>query len=250
MHKAVIIEDEERSRNVLQNLVESYCQGIEIVGFADSVDSGVMVIKEKKPEILFLDIQLLDGTGFDILEKARDFNGAVIFTTAFDQYALKAFKFSAIDYLLKPIDIEELKRAVERATSVSGQEHNSQKIEHLLTNLKRQPDDHPVLLISTIEAIEFIRIQDIGRCEAQGAYCKLHMKDGKYLLASKVIKEFEFLLREYAFFRIHQSHLVNLSEVKKYVKAHSSVIMRDGKELQVARSRKDDFLKAMRQMSQ
>ena len=249
MKNAVIIEDEERSRIVLQNLLETYCPDIHVVAFSDSVREGVKLIREHDPEILFLDVQLIDGTGFDILEKSPDFQGAVVFTTAFDQYALKAFKFSAIDYLLKPIDIEELKSAVAKATSISDRELHGQKITHLLSNLKRKPDDQPVLLVSTMEAIEFIRIQDIVRCEAQGAYCMIHNKEKRSLLASKVIKEFEFLLREYSFFRIHQSHLVNLAEVDKYVKAHSSVMMRDGTELQVARSRKEEFLRAMHSMS-
>lgn len=250
MQRAIIIEDEERSRSVLENLLETYCPEITMVDQGGSVKEGIRSIKKHKPDILFLDIQLLDGTGFDILEQCTDFQGAVIFTTAFDQYALKAFKFSAIDYLLKPIDIEELKAAVSKACSNSEQQFASQKITHLLTNLKRNPNEHPVLLVSTIDSIEFIRITDIVRCEAQGAYCMLHLAEGRPLLASKVIKEFEFLLKDYAFFRVHQSHLVNLNRVAKYLKSHSAVLMRDGKEIQVARSRKEDFLRAMASLSQ
>ncbi|MDX1408851.1 MAG: LytTR family DNA-binding domain-containing protein [Saprospiraceae bacterium] len=248
--RAIIIEDEERSRIVLKNLLETYCPQIEIIDDADSVKHGIRIIRQHQPDLMFLDIQLLDGTGFDILEKCAEYQGAIIFTTAFDQYALKAFKFSAIDYLLKPIDIEELKLAVQKATSSQDHRFTSRKISHLLSHLRRSPDEQPVLLVSTSESIEFVRICDIVRCEAHGAYCMLHFTEGKPLLASKVIKEFEFLLQEYAFFRVHQSHLVNLGMVRKYVKSHNSILMRDGKEIQVARSRKEGLIRAMTSLSQ
>ena len=137
-----------------------------------------------------------------------------------------------------------------KASTSGEQKFTTHKITHLLTNLKRSPEEHPILLVSTIDSIEFVRIRDIVRCEAQGAYCMLHFKEGKPLLASKVIKEFEFLLKDYAIFRVHQSHLVNLTQVRKYLKGHSSVLMLDGKEIQVARSRKDSFIRAMAGMSQ
>lgn len=242
--KAIIIEDEERSRIVLQNLVETYCPGVEVVGTADSVISGTRLVKAERPDILFLDVQINGGTGFDVLDKSEGLTAAVIFTTAYDHYALKAFKFSAIDYLLKPIDIEELKAAVRKVAASSRQDEEQYKIRNLLSNLKH-PEEDPVLLLSTLEAVEFVRIRDIVRCEAQGAYTQVFLRDVKPVMVSKVIKEFEYLLQDFGFYRVHQSHLVNLKEVRKYVKSDNYLLMRDGAQIQLARSRKDDFFNVL-----
>lgn len=242
--KAVIIEDEERSKVVLQNLLETYCPEVEVVGTADSVTSGAKIVRTLQPEVLFLDVQISGGTGFDVLEKVNDLNLSVIFTTAYDHYALKAFKFSAIDYLLKPIDIEELKSAVKKVSVSSQREEDQYKIQNLLSNLK-SPGEDPVLLVSTLEAVEFVRIREIIRCEAQGAYTQLILRDTKPVMVSKVIKEFEFLLQDYGFYRVHQSHLINLKEVRKYVKSENYLLMRDGAQIQLARSRKDDFFNVL-----
>ena len=242
--KALIIEDEERSRIVLQNLLETYCPEVEVIGSADSVTSGINAVRTLQPEILFLDVQISGGTGFDVLDKLHDKKLSVVFTTAYDHYALKAFKFSAIDYLLKPIDIEELKSAVKKVSQSTRQEEEQYKIQNLLTNIKN-PNEDPVLLVSTMEAVEFVRIRDIVRCEAQGAYTQLFLNDSRPVMVSKVIKEFEYLLQDYGFYRVHQSHLINLKEVRKYVKSDNYLLMRDGAQIQLARSRKDDFFNVL-----
>lgn len=238
--RAVIIEDEERSRLVLQNLLATYCPDVEVVATADSVATALEALHTFQPDTMFLDVQINDGSGFDVLDKMKDVKAGVIFTTAFDQYALKAFKFSAIDYLLKPIDIDELKVAVQKALNSKNQVENQYKIQNLLSNLKN-PKEDPVLLVSTLEAVEFVRIKDIIRCEAQGAYTLLILRDHKPILVSKIIKDFEFLLLDYGFYRVHQSHLINLKEVQKFVKSENYLLMRDGAQIQLARSRKDDF---------
>jgi two-component system LytT family response regulator len=238
--KAVIIEDEERSRMVLQNLLQNYCPDVEVLDTADSVTTGVEVILKHHPDIVFLDVQINGGTGFDVLDRLKDESPSVIFTTAYDHYALKAFKFSAIDYLLKPIDIEELKAAVRKASTTTSHDEDKYKIQNLLSNLKN-PNEDPVLLVSTLEAVEFIRIKDIIRCEASGAYTQLHLRDRKPVMVSKIIKDFEFLLQDYGFYRVHQSHIINLKEVQKFVKSENFLVMRDGAQIQLARSRKDEF---------
>ncbi|MBL0006935.1 MAG: response regulator transcription factor [Saprospiraceae bacterium] len=243
-YKAVIIEDEERSTIVLQNLLETYCPDVEVVGNATSVQDGIKTVNALQPDILFLDVQIVGGTGFDILEKLNNTRVSIIFTTAYDHYALKAFKFSAIDYLLKPIDIDELKIAVKKVTAPNQQAEDEFKIKNLLSNIKN-PSEDPVLLVSTLEAVEFVRIREIIRCEAQGAYTQLILKDTKSVMVSKVIKEFEFLLQEYGFYRVHQSHLINLREVRKYIKSENYLLMRDGAQIQLARSRKDDFFNVL-----
>lgn len=242
--RAVIIEDEERSRLVLQNLLATYCPDVEVVATADSVSTALEALHTFQPDIMFLDVQINGGYGFDVLDKMKDVKAGVIFTTAYDHYALKAFKFSAIDYLLKPIDIDELKAAVQKALNSKNQAENQYKIQNLLSNLKN-PKEDPVLLVSTLEAVEFVRIKEIIRCEAQGAYTLLILKDHKPILVSKIIKDFEFLLLDYGFYRVHQSHLINLKEVQRFVKSENYLLMRDGAQIQLARSRKDDFFNVL-----
>ncbi len=241
--KAVIIEDEERSRIVLENLLNTYCPEVVVVAKTDSVPAGIDAIQACQPDVVFLDVQINGGTGFDVLDRMGNYHPSVIFTTAYDHYALKAFKFSAIDYLLKPIDIEELKAAVKKA-SPENKHEDQYKIQNLLTNLKN-PNEDPVLLVSTSEAVEFVRIRDIIRCEAQGAYTQLFLRDHKPVMVSKIIKDFEFLLTDYGFYRVHQSHLINLKEVRKFVKSENYLLMRDGAQIQLARSRKDEFFNVL-----
>lgn len=242
--RSVIIEDENRNRIVLESLLETYCQDVEVIGHADGVGSGLKLINETDPDLIFMDIRIIGGTGFDILEKLDTIHAKIIFITAYDQYAFKAFKFSAIDYLLKPIDIDELKRAVQRAKA-SDSTLNEQQIQSLLTNLKNPALEDPVLLVSTLETIEFIRINEIARIEAQGGYSNIIMKDQKKLLASKVLKEFDNLLKDYSFFRVHQSHLINLTWIDKYIKGQHCVVLRDGVKIQIARNRKESFFEVL-----
>jgi two-component system LytT family response regulator len=241
---AVIVEDEERSRLVLRNLLEAYCPDVEIVGEAGQVAESIRIIGALRPSVVFLDVQIGGGTGFDVLTGLEGSDTAVIFTTAYDHYALKAFRFSAVDYLLKPIDIEELQAAVRKVRTAHRTEIDQFKIKTLLSNI-RHPEEDPVLLVSTQESVEFVRIRDIIRCEAQGAYTLTYIRDQKPVLVSKVIKEFEYLLQDYGFYRVHQSHLVNLREVRKYVKAENYLLMLDGAKIQLARSRKEDFFAAL-----
>jgi two-component system LytT family response regulator len=244
--KAVIIEDEDKCREVIRQLLIGYCPDVEVVAEADSVSTGVEMLRSNDPDIVFLDVEINGGTGFDVLNQVRELDAAIVFTTAYDQFALKAFKFSAIDYLLKPIDIDELRAAVSRVSSRGGRAVSQYQIQNLLSNI-RNPQEEPVLLVSTLDAVEFIPIRDIIRCEAQGAYTHLMLRDSKPVMVSKVIKEYEFMLRDHGFYRVHQSHLINLTEVRKYVKSDNYLLMRDGAQIQLARSRKEDFFNAMNQ---
>lgn len=244
--RSVIIEDEERNRIVLQSLLETYCPEVQCVGYADSVRSGVKLIQSTAPELIFMDIQLIGGTGFDILEKVDGLTAHVIFVTAYDQYAIKAFKFSAIDYIMKPIDIDDLRRAVQKATIQSEQTLNRSKLEVLITNLKESADGNPIMLVSTIDTIEFVKINEIIRLEAQGSYTKIYMEDKKCILASKVIKEFEYLLTDHSFYRVHQSHIIHVKSIKKYLKTEHKFQLIDGTVVQLARSRKEQFFELLK----
>ena len=166
---------------------------------------------------------------------------AIIFTTAYDHYAVKAFKFSAIDYLLKPIDIEELKSAVRKAQAIGSQNLSAQKLQALLESRHKAAARRPILMVANSDAIDFIKIRDIVRIEAQGAYTKFYMNDDRTFVASKVMKEFEFRLKDHTFCRVHQSHLINLDYITKYMRAQHSILMSDGSLISLSRSRKHQF---------
>ena len=244
MIKAIIIDDEQRSRTVLSRLLALNCPSVEIMGYGDSVDSGIQILNEIRPDIIFLDIKLSDGYGFDILEKS-DYMTDVIFTTAYDQYAIKAFRFSAMDYLIKPIDSEELKEAVLKYQKMRRSGLFEEKLQVLLHNFKKKQSEPPVLSVSMTDSIEYVKVHTIMRCEAEGAYTILYRDNGTKVVISKIIKELDMLLVDYGFYRIHQSHLVNLSCVVKYQKKESVVIMSDGSCLPVSRSRREGFFVAM-----
>lgn len=243
--KAVIIEDEKKSREALKNLITEFCPEISISGMAESVESGLAVIKTHHPAIVFLDIEMQTGTGFDLLEKIPNPEFEVIFTTAYEQYALKAIKFSALDYLLKPIDIAELKAAVKKVTEKETANKRNEKIEQLIKNLNNK--QQPKITLSTSEGLVFVSVHDIIRCEAQGAYTTFYLKGKKPIMVSKNLKEYENMLTDYNFFRIHNSHLINLAEIEKYIKSDGGyVIMNDQSKVVISNARKDEFMEIIK----
>ncbi|MFY0673605.1 MAG: response regulator transcription factor [Bacteroidia bacterium] len=245
MMRAVIIDDEVRSRESLEILVKENCKNVEVVALAESVESGLATLKQHKPDLLFLDIELQDGTGFDLLEKSALDDFHVIFTTAFENYALKALKLSAVDYLLKPINAEELVQAVNKAEELSDNDSTNKNFELLLQNLQNSTGKHKIAL-PTSEGLTFINVSDIIRCQADGSYTHFFFKDRKKILVSKKIKEYEELLSPYNFVRVHHSHLVNLDEVAKYVRGDGGyVVMSDGETVYVSKRKKEDFMSAL-----
>jgi two-component system LytT family response regulator len=249
MQKVVIIEDEKRSREFLKEILLEHCEGIEITGLGSNVAEGIDVINTTRPQIVFLDIELQTGTGFDVLEQVtyRDF--AVIFTTAYDHYALKAIKFSAADYLLKPISVEELKAAVAKVSERRAHDLQQQTMSILMQNLKSlRSNTEPTITLSLAEGLEFVPIRDILRVEAGGSYTNFFLKEGRKILVSKNLKEYEQLLCDYDFMRVHNSHIINLSEVKKMLKTDGGyAVMSDGTQIIISPKKKDDFIKAMSQ---
>lgn len=242
--QAIIVDDEKHSRETLRNLVEEFCEGIEVVATAASIDEALEVIPKKNPDLLFLDIELQTGTGFDLLNLLPEINFEIIFTTAFDQYAIKAVKFSSLDYLLKPIDLEELQTAVEKARELKNKELYNLQLQSLLHNLK-QPKISKICL-ATADGFEFVNIEDICYCEAQGSYTSFVFTGGKKILVSKHLKGFENLLSDYQFMRVHNSFLINLKEVNKFVKADGGyIVMNNGDTVSISRGKKDLFLLAM-----
>jgi Response regulator of the LytR/AlgR family len=244
--KAIIVEDEIRSRELLEDLVAANCPEIEVVGSAGGIEEALLLIRKHNPQILFLDIELQTGTGFEILQQLTGLSPAVIFTTAYDHYAIRAIKFSAADYLLKPIDIDELKEALTKVLN-RNQENHEQLTASLLHNLNQlQHNRHPTLTLSLANELEFVPLSQIIRIEAAGAYSTFHLTDGRKIMVSKNLKEYELLLANHQFMRIHNSHIINLNEIKRMLKTDGGyAVMSDGFPAMISPKKKEEFIRLM-----
>lgn len=231
--KAILIDDMPQALQVLRADIEENAPNIEIIGTANSVVSGVKLLMQQKPDILFLDIQLGDGTGFDILEILQDINFKIIFTTASDEYALRAFKFAAVDYLLKPIGIEALQSAIQRAQT---QLHTSTAGLEVLKDTFRKPNELPSrMCLHTQDKIEVVDIHNIIRCESSDNYTIFHFKTAKKLMVTRTLKTFEKQLKKHQFFRSHQSHLVNIQHIQSFVRTEGGyLLMQNGDQVPVS----------------
>lgn len=243
MIQAIIIDDEKNSREALHILLEENCPDVEVIAEADGYHSAVKLINEMQPDLIFLDIQMPDGNGFRVLEDTQHINKEVIFTTAYDNYAIKAFKYSALDYLLKPIDTIELQNAVEKVKNAQSSDVNS-SIEFLLENLKKKekPDK---LVLSTAEGINVVSIQNIIHCQSDDYYTRFFFEDRKNLLVSKTLKEYEQILKDHNFIRPHKSHLINIRHIKSYIKSESYIVLTDGSQIPVSRRKRDMVLQVI-----
>lgn len=242
MLKAIIIDDEEDARGTLRAFINKYCPQVDIVEEGSGVQDGYLKVMAHDPDLVFLDIQMDDGTGFDLLEKIRIPKFNVIFCTAFDEYAIKAFKFSAIDYLLKPIDPDEL---IEAVSKVKKDDDSAQpRIENLIENRGQKEMDR--ITLSSQEGLTFVKLENIRRLESDSNYTHFFLTTGEKITVPKSLKEFELILPTSKFFRTHQSHLVNLAYVKKFMREDGGyVLMDDGSEILVARRRKEEFIKVL-----
>lgn len=244
MITALLIDDDQNLRNGMKGLLARYAPEIHILGEADSVATGIEAIDKFKPQVVFLDIQLGDGTGFDILEQLALKNGKssshIVFITAHEQYAIKAFRFSALDFLLKPVDPEELHKVVEKIKNVLKQNDGYAHIDLLLENIRKKVDNFKRIALSTSDGIHLFEISDIIRCESEDNYTKFYIKNNKPIMISKTLKEYEDMLTEHGFERIHQSHLINLSYLKSYIKKDGGyVVMADNSNLPISQRKKE-----------
>lgn len=245
MIRTVLVDDETDSRIVLQRLLETYCSQVTVVGTAAGVDTAMLLIREMNPDLVFLDIEMIHGNGFDLLNKLQPLSFQVIFVTAFDEYAVKAFKYSAVDYLLKPVDIEELRNAVDKAMRMQDK-FDLSPIRILLENVGVLQLSQQKMAIPTINGLSFVAITDIIRFEAEGNCTAIYVTNGKTLMATKNIKDYELLLPEAIFCRIHNSHIINLQKIQKYQKGRGGqVIMEDGTAIEVASRRRQEFLQRL-----
>lgn len=242
--RALIVDDVENSRITLSHDLQEYCPQIHVVGEADSVKSALEKIHALKPEVVFLDIQMGDGTGFDLLTQLKDIQFQIIFTTALDSYGIKAIKFSALDYLLKPIDPDELVKAVGKLTQNEQSKTIQDSIQLLIENMKgTAAPGNKRIAIHSLEKVHMIHVDDIIRCESQGAYTIFHLKQKEQLLATKNLKEFEDLLEPHSFIRVHHSHLINFAYLKEYVKKDGGyAVMIDKTEVPVSFRKRNHLL--------
>lgn len=241
---AIIIDDIPQAIQNLQADLTTYCPDVQVIGTADGVVSGSKLLRKKKADLLFLDIQLQDGTGFDILEILPQLSAKVIFTTASDAFAIKAFRFAAVDYLLKPVDPDELQEAVQKA-----QQQSSQQERFALLQDSFQDQQLPQrLALHTLDKIHIVQIKDIIRCESSGNYTTFYFQNGQKLLVTKTLKEYDKLLKEHQFIRVHQSHLVNMEQIREYVKTDGGyLVMQDGTPVSVSMRRKGMVMKVLSQ---
>ncbi len=227
--KIAIIDDEKHLINRTIEIIQQHFPLFEIVGTAGTVEEAIVLIANTQPQIVLLDIHLSDGTGFDLIQRLFPINFKIIFITAHEQFAIKAFKFSALDYILKPFDDDDLVNAINRASSQVTKENTDLTIEALLSNIKIGSKDVKKIVLKTNDSIYVVRINEIIRLESDGAYTQFFFHDRQKVLVSKNLKEFEDILCDYGFFRIHQSHLINTEYLIRYQKGDGGfVIMKDG----------------------
>jgi len=239
--KAIIVDDESSSRITLTNMVTDFCENIEVVGEADSVSQAVEVINLHQPDLVFLDVEMPVHNGFQLFEYFKEPQFNVVFTTAFQKYAIQAFRFSAIDYLLKPIDLEELRVAIAKVQKRKETDLSKEKLKILKENLNNVCKR---LALPTINGYHFVELKNIIRCSSENNYTFFHLLGGKKILVSKTLKVYSKLLEDQNFFRISRSDLVNLSHVEQYGRQKRPfVTLSDSTVLNISVRRKDDFLK-------
>lgn len=239
--KAIIVEDEESNQKTLKNMVDDFCEGIKVVGIAGMVDDAVKLILHKKPDIVFLDIELPEKNGFQLLEYFPETPFEVIFTTAYNEFAIKAFRFSAIDYLLKPIDLEELREAIEKVRDKKQGSSNQMKYKLLKSNLNSTFNK---LTLPCSTGYVFVELTDVVRCKADGNYTNFYMANGEKYIVSKTLGLYDQLLSDYNFFRINRQDLINTNHINEFRRQKKAMVkMSDDSLLPVTDSRKEAFLK-------
>ncbi len=243
MLKTIIIDDEQHCVDRISKLLSKYDNTINIIEICSNAGDAKKTIELLKPDVIFLDVHLHQETGFDLLKQLSNIDFEIVFTTAYDSYAVDAFKFSALDYLLKPIDEDDLSLTIDKLKKKTSLKDVSKKVEVLFHNLEDKTNQVKKIAIPTLEGLTFIKVSDIIRCQSDINYTHIFLEGKKKITVAKTLKHFEDLLDQYNFFRTHQSHLINLSYIDKYVKGKGGyVLMSDGTHIEVAVRRKEGFM--------
>ncbi len=243
--RVIMIDDEYQSRKTLRTFLQDYCPHVEIIGEADGVLSGYKLLQTETPDAIFLDIHMNDGTGFDLLNKFPNPSFQVIFTTAFDEFAIKAFQYNAIDYLLKPLDVDELLRATKKINPLEKIPGLNGRLNNLLETTETGRFDK--IAISSNDGLHFLELINIVRLESETNYTTFYLINGKRIVVAKTLKSFENLLEGEGFFRPHQSHIINLKYITKILKEDGGyLLMRDDCKVPISRSKKEQFMKLVK----
>lgn len=242
MIRTVIIDDEQPAREVIANYLSEYCPDVEVVAKASSVSTGYNAIRKTSPDLVFLDIEMPDGKGFDLLNRFENIDFKIVFVTAYSEYAIKAFRFSAVDYLLKPVKIDELIDAVDRVRKAGRPGISSEIISSLLNNLKEGNARQSTLIIPNIKGFEVLRVTDIIMCQADGYCTNFHLSGQRKVVSSKNLKHFSGLLEDQNFLRVHHSYLVNLDHVTGYTR-QGEILLSEGMKAHLGDSYKNEFVR-------
>lgn len=244
MIRTILIDDEQNSLSSLEILLGEYCPEVNILDKCNTAQAGIASVTRNLPDLIFLDIEMPVLNGFDLLEQIKHHSAAVIFTTAYHHYAIKAIRYSAIDYLLKPVDPRELIQAVQRYTNQNSRPALEQ-FQFLIDKLSQKEHTHKKMAIPNMEGFKLVSVEDIIRCEADDNYTHIFLKNKLKITASRTLKEIQLVLEEYdMFIRVHHSSLVNLNEISQYIRGEGGyVIMNDGSHINVSRNKKEALLK-------
>jgi two-component system LytT family response regulator len=243
MIRTIIIEDELQSSQLLDLMLRDFNDTIEVVDICNTPAKGIESIQKHSPNLIFLDIEMPRMNGFEMLKKIGSIDFCIIFTTAYNKYAINAIKLSALDYLLKPIDKIELSVAIKKCVLNMEQRNMGYKLDILLKNMGHKNAMDKTLTLTSTEGVRFIRMKDIVRLEAHGRYTKFYLANKEDILASRTLGDFEETLSENEFFRIHETHIINLLYIDRFHKGNNYVLLTDKTELPLARRRKEEFLK-------
>ena len=245
MIRCVIVEDEEIARKVLKSLLAQYCQDVMVCAEADDVVSGKAMIEAFRPDLVFLDIEMPGGSGFKLLSSIDNIDFEVVFITAYEQFAIKAIRHDALDYILKPIDPKELVAAVEMVKAAKYKKTLKKQYDNILKNIDPEQLVVRKISISTTDKIHLIDVDNIIRCESDNYYTIIFFKDGTNLMVSKTLKDMEQRLEEYDFVRTHKSHLVNMRCIQNFIKDEMMVLMTDGTKVPVSKRKKEKILEVI-----
>ncbi len=249
MYKTLIVDDEPAQQDLLKGMLLKNFPQFELMEICNSVDEGLAKIKSLHPQLVFLDVVMPPKTGFDLLSDLKEIDFEVIFTTSFEQYAIKAFKVSAVDYLLKPFGLNELRCALEKFEQQFSMKHSLEHIQSLLHNISLNTSDKIKIALPTLNGFVFVQVNDIVRCESDNTYTTFFFADKRTLVTSKTIKDCEELLCDYNFFRIHNSHLINMRYIREYIKGDGGQVkMTDGSMVDVSRRKKDEFVHLLKKL--
>ena len=247
MLKVIIIDDDASARNFIEKIIVSNFTDLKVVNKAINVETGLQAIQKYSPNIVFIDVDMPDGTGFDLLQKLPEINFKLIFVTAHSEFAIKAIKFSAIDYILKPIDVFELTETIMRIKKITKKEDENIKISAILNNINNNSENKKIVL-NTSDNIFVINTKDIVKCSSEGNYTIFYLNNKQKIVISKTLKEYESLLSDYGFIRIHRSHLINVNYIEKYSKENSILYMKDNSQIPVSYRKKDELLKFLQNL--